>query len=92
MNVYTTTDISNIKKIQYRYLKKNFINTLKKKKHIFDELLCLIDRNNINNMDKNFDNLSLFIKKKETINDINNILKKYYRMVNNISSTNNNKL
>ena len=90
MNVYTTTDISNIKKIQYRYLKKNFINTLKKKKHIFDELLCLIDRNNINNMDKNFDNLSLFIKKKETINDINNILKKYYRMVNNISSTNNN--
>jgi hypothetical protein len=89
MNVYTTSDISNIKKIQYYYFKKNFINTLKKNKKIFDELLCLINRNNINNMNQNFDNLSLFIRKKETINNINNILKKYYRMVNNISSTNN---
>ena len=89
MNVYTTCDISNIKKIQYYYFKKNFLNTLKKKKKIFDHLFSLINRNNINNINQNFDNLTSFIRKKETINDINNILKKYYRMINNISSTSN---
>lgn len=90
MNAYTNIDIDNIKKIQNFYLKKQFLDTLKNKKNIFDNLLLLIDRNNINNINQNFDNLTLYIRKKETINEIDNILKKYYRMINNISSTDNN--
>jgi hypothetical protein len=89
MNIYTPSDLNNIKKIQHFYFKKKFITNFKKKKHIFNNLFNLINRDNINNINNNFDNITMYIRKKDIIKDINIILKNYYRMLNNISSNNN---
>lgn len=89
MNIYTPSDLDNIKKIQYFYLKKKFITDFKKKKYIFCNLFDLINRDNIINITNKFDNTTTYIRKKEIINEIDIILKSYYRMLNNISSNNN---
>ena len=90
MNIYTPSDLDNIKKIQNFYLKKKFITDFKKKKYIFSNLFDLINRDNLNNITNKFDNTTTYIRKKELINEIDLILKNYYRMLNNISSNNNN--